>query len=337
MLTNGTNADASAVMANFNYVLNCARGMMAPQPQGRLTLAAATPVMTSSVSAATTIYYTPYLGSVVPLWNGSAMLPTPWTGDLSNITTNSSVGNAGPAAVVANSNYDLFVWLNGSTMTLTRGPAWVSPTSRGTGAGTTELQRQNGIWINKNAIMNGPAANVGTYVGTVSSDASSQIDFIFGGVGTGGVAAVLGVWNAYNRVDFKGFIGDNTPTWTYTGMAWRAANGSNGVRVSFVLGQQEDYVDAEYTAAVYSTAAADDYPAVAVGLDSTASPSGLGSGTSVNNATGLTVRGGAVSNSLGFHYMQALESIPVAPSGTPTFQGSASNSRQTGMIYRGRF
>ena len=87
-------------------------------PQGRLTLATATPVMTSAQTGKTTLYYTPYLGSTVPIYDG-----TNWSharfSELSNITTNSSTGSAGPAAVTTNSNYDLFVWSSGGTLTLT--------------------------------------------------------------------------------------------------------------------------------------------------------------------------------------------------------------------------
>ena len=105
-------------------------------PQGRLTLVTATSVMTSDQSGKTTIYYTPYNGDLVPIYNGTTLLATPFT-ELSNVTTESSTGNAGPAAVANNSNYDLFVWNNGSTVTLTRGPPWTSDTSRGSGVGTT--------------------------------------------------------------------------------------------------------------------------------------------------------------------------------------------------------
>ena len=143
-------------------------------PQGRLTLVTATPVMTSNQTGKTTLYYTPYRGATIPIYDGSK-----WThmvfSELSNITTNSSTGNAGPAAVTTNSNYDLFVWNNSGTLTLTRGPAWSSDTSRGTGAGTTQLTMVNGIWTNTVAITNGPGAGLGTYVGTVRSDGSSQI------------------------------------------------------------------------------------------------------------------------------------------------------------------
>ena len=43
-------------------------------PQGRLTLVSGTPVVTTDQAAKTTIYYSPYAGSVAPFWDG-----TSWT------------------------------------------------------------------------------------------------------------------------------------------------------------------------------------------------------------------------------------------------------------------
>ena len=110
-------------------------------PQGRLTLTSGAPVMTSGVSSSTSIYYTPATGSLIPISDGSKFYPTTFS-ELTNTTTNNTTN---PAACTTNSNYDLFVWDNGGTITLSRGPAWTSDTSRGTGAGTTELQRLNGL------------------------------------------------------------------------------------------------------------------------------------------------------------------------------------------------
>ena len=40
-------------------------------PQGRLTLTSMTPVMTSDQVAATNVYYTPYQGNIVPIYNAA--------------------------------------------------------------------------------------------------------------------------------------------------------------------------------------------------------------------------------------------------------------------------
>lgn len=149
----------------------------ASPPQGRLTLASATPVMTAAQTAKTVVYYTPYVGNQVPLYDGSSTFNMATFAELSNDLTQSATGKAGPAAATTNSNYDFFVWDDAGTKRLTRGPLWTSDTARGTGAGTTELQRVNGIWTNKVAITNGPAAGMGTYVGTIRTDGSSQANW----------------------------------------------------------------------------------------------------------------------------------------------------------------
>ena len=229
-ITLGTNLSMSGTTLNATG----GGGSSAPSPpQGRLTLTTATPVMATSQTAATTIFYSPYVGDQVPIYNGTAFTMTT-AAELSNVTTASSTGNAGPAAVAANSIYDLFVWSNGGTMTLTRGPAWSSDTTRG--AGTT-LVRTLGIWLNNAAITNGPAASRGTYVGTVRSNASSQIDFQFGGSGTPGF---FGVWNTYNRVQLASACAQSTASWAYTSATIRATNGNNNTRLSFVSGLAEE-------------------------------------------------------------------------------------------------
>jgi hypothetical protein len=68
------------------------------------------------------------------------------------------------------------------------------------------------ILLNSVAITNGPAASRGTYVGTTRSNGSSQLDWIVGGSASGGTAAFLWVWNAYNRVTVVGSTIDTGTT-----------------------------------------------------------------------------------------------------------------------------
>jgi hypothetical protein len=73
-------------------------------PQGRLTLTTAVPVLVATVSAAGTVYYTPYQGANVPLYNGTKWINTPFT-EVSQATTDATKS---PAACANNSNYDIF-------------------------------------------------------------------------------------------------------------------------------------------------------------------------------------------------------------------------------------
>lgn len=298
-------------------------------PQGRLTLATGEPVMSSSQAGKTLILYTPYVGNRIPIYDGSAFTMEAFT-ELSNDTTASSTGKAGPAAVTTDSNYDLFVWSDSGTLRLTRGPLWTSGTARGTGSGTSELQRIAGIWTNKVAISNGPGANLGTYVGTVRSNGSSQIDFIPGGSAAGGTAAVLGVWNAWNRVSYGGLIGDTTNSWTYSTATWRAADNSNGMRVSLVAGLQEDFATTRAYSQVGTAVAGS--VAVGIGYDSTTAPSGPASYWLMAGTNLASPVAEFTAQPLGFHYFQQLEKGTAA--GTTTWYGDNGTSEMfTALTY----
>ena len=204
---------------------------------GRLTLQTVTPVMTTTQSAKTTVYYTPYLHQFVPIYDGTNMTMTDIGGELSQATTDATKS---PAAVAASKNYDVFVWSDGGTFRATRGPVWTSDTARGTGAGTSELVMVKGVLLNANAITNGPSTQRGTYVGTIRSNGSSQIDWILGASASGGTAAVLNVWNAYNRVDVGTAVTDSGTGYTLTSATVRQARASAGNQASFVVGLNED-------------------------------------------------------------------------------------------------
>lgn len=294
-------------------------------PCGRLTLQTAVPVMVSTQSAKTTIYYTPYQGNRVPIYDG-----TNWKNfafaELSNATAQSSTGSAGPAAVANTSVYDLFVWNNAGVLTLTRGPLWTNDTARSAG---TALTLVNGILLNNATITNGPAASRGTYVGTVRSNGSAQIDWILGASAAGGTAAFLGVWNAYNRVNIATTVTDSNSPWTQTSATVGPADvGGTGSglnnRITFVSGLAEDSVRGSYVdtfaAAGVLAAEAD----IGLALDSTTAfdkrAAILG-----NTVSAATTAPGHVETlyqpQLGVHYLQALNSSDGTHSST--FYGGA--------------
>lgn len=295
-------------------------------PGGRITLSSATPVMTSDVSNSASIYYTPYKHDKVPLYDGSNWSMTTFT-ELTNTTTDSTKN---PAAVGADSNYDLFVWSDSGTIRLGRGPAWTSATARGTGAGTTELERVNGIWVNKIAITNGPAAQRGIYVGTVRSDASSTIDWELGGTGAGGDAIVLNVWNAYNQEYVMAETKDSTDSWVYTTASWRAANNSALMRASFVVGLPGAFVSAVFNGMAI---AANSW--VGVCLDATNTYTGRTGACQIT--AGIAYSAGAYDGpvSIGSHYISAVEQ----GSATSTFygDGGAPTYAQNGFSFKGNF
>jgi hypothetical protein len=257
----------------------------------------------------------------MPLWNGSTFIYTQCP-QLQNVLANSAVGNAGPAAVAASTAYDLFIWSNAGTPTLTRGPAWANSTpgsgSRGTGAGTTELATVQGLRVNAQAIANGPAAGFGTYVGSFATDGSGTLTYQSGYTqASGGFQGNVSVWNTFNRIDVTSGTGDTTASWTYASTAYRMQNNSAGNRLNFMVGLQEDQLFAIKEQMMSATGSA--VANIALGLNSTtAKYAACNTGRNGNTSGVVTGCAFNVWPAIGPNYIQALE---LAESGTATFYG----------------
>jgi Pectate lyase superfamily protein len=280
---------------------------VAVMPGGRLTLATATPVMMATVSGATTVYYTPYKGRAVPLYNGTTFITTDTGGELSQATTDTTKS---PAAVAASSVYDIFVWNDAGTIRATRGPAWTNTTTRSAGTALTLL---NGILVNNAAITNGPAQYYGTYVGTIASNASSTIDWILGTAASGGGAASLMVWNYYNRVMLATRVTDNGTAYTYTTATIRQARGSTTNQINYLAGMAEDCITAAYQTGVTLVAAVGAFGEIGVGDDSITAFETTPGQVYSNVAVAMTGRADTIYQKgmgepmLGVHYVAALE------------------------------
>lgn len=208
-----------------------------PPPQGRLTPTSATPVITTGVTSGTAVYYTPYIGNLIPVYNGSTMIPT----EFSELTLTLHSSHA------TNAIYDVFVFSNSGILTVVTGPAWSTPTAgagaRGTGASTTELTRVKGIWVNavQMTARNGSTtytvgANLATYVGSIFIDGTAgQITCH----AAWGQSRKWAVWNAYNRVPVTLRAGDSTASWTYAVATIRAANASTANSLTIFSGLPE--------------------------------------------------------------------------------------------------
>jgi hypothetical protein len=259
-------------------------------PQGRLTLQANTPVMTTTQSAQTTLRYDCYVGGGVPYYDG--------TGDQVDIisppygtceVTDAMVSAASAGQVVSGQVYDVW-WAHGGANHICLamsaasggGGGWASDaggsaTARGTGY--TQLDRVTRPYItNKNAIancFNGAnnygtlLANQATYLGTVLATANGQITYQFGSAASGGGAGILSVWNMYNRVTTNTSVIDNGTTYTYTSNVIRQARASATNQVQLVTGLAEDGWNASYSTRITTTAAIGSLSAFGIGLDST--------------------------------------------------------------------
>jgi hypothetical protein len=221
-------------------------------PQGYLTLTSGTPVIASDVTAATAVYYTPFVGNLVPIYNGSRMVPTEIT-ELTLTLVSSHV---------ASTIYDAFVFSNSGVPTLVTGPAWDTSTAgsgaRGTGASTTELTRLNGYWVNKVQMTarNGSttytvAANLATYVGSIFMDGTNgEVSCHL----SWGQSRKWGVWNAYNRQPLLLQAGDSTTDWTYSTNTVRASNNDSDNSLTVFAGMAEEFFDLKFDQRIGVTA-----------------------------------------------------------------------------------
>ena len=300
-------------------------------PQGRLTLASGTPVMTSDVTGATTVYYTPYVGRRVPIWDAAKFVMTDTGGELSQ-----TLGDAtkSPAAAVTGV-YDMFVWNDNGVIRCTRGPVWTDLTIRSAGSALVRIQ---GILVNNAAIPNGPAANRGTYVGTIFVNGTNTVNFQFGGAAAGGSFANFCVWNMYNRVPVCGQSRDTTATWSYATGTWREANNSGNSRIWYVCGLAEDPVFATYQAMVELAGGATNIAYVGIALGAGLVEASLPSGTvgSVGQITGTHLWGTAVAQyagipGLGLRFLQAFEYV--SP-GTAFYYGALASAVANGLTAR---
>lgn len=182
---------------------------------GRLTLTSGVPVTTADVTAAGTLYWTPYAGNDVALYSGSD-----WV-----VFAQAELSIGVPAA--ANQVYDVFVDYNAGTPALTL-TAWTNDTTR-----ATALTTQNGVLV-----LTGTLGK--RYVGTVRTVTASQLNDSL---------TLRHVWNYYHRIPRTLLKTDATASWDYSTATVRQANGSTANQVDLVVGVQEAMLDLMLTAA----------------------------------------------------------------------------------------
>lgn len=124
VFTPGNGLTAVDAGADGAYTLTATVGST---PGGRLTLTSGTPLTTSDVTGATTIYYTPYVHNMIELWTGSAWSPT--------IFTEKSVALGTLASAVK--PHDVFGYLSAGALALEL-LIWTSATARATAIDLTD-------------------------------------------------------------------------------------------------------------------------------------------------------------------------------------------------------
>lgn len=258
--------------------------------EGRLTLTSGTPVTTTDVPGATTVYFTPYKGNRIALYDGAAV----WT---VYAFTEKSVALG---TLTNDLPYDVFIYDNAGTPALEI-LAWSSKTAR-----ATALTTQDGVLVKT-------GATTRRYLGTFHTTAATT---------TEDSAAKRLLWNYYNRVRRSLLAVDTTNTWNYTTATFRQANGSTANQVAVIVGVAESAIDLRLLANAFNTATGVNF-AVAIGEDSTSTPSTTGLmqiGTTYVIGFGVGAEAQLTKiPAAGYHFYAWLEFSVAA--GTTTWQG----------------
>ena len=192
---------------------------------GRLTLESGVPISTNNQTDKTTLFFTPYNGNSIDLYNGINWIRHTFT------QRTLAIG-----ALTASKPHDIFIYNNSGTLTLSA-TEWTNATTR-----ATALTRQDGVYVKSGA------TNY-RYLGTIYIDSGQKCQ------DTNGARFV---WNNQNRVRRLLFATDTTNSWTYTTATYRPFNNSSvdGVgRVSLVCGLEEDILSMTCKAAFSNSSA----------------------------------------------------------------------------------
>lgn len=278
---------------------------------GRLTLTSATPVLTTTVTGAGTVYFTPYNGNAIALYNGSS-----WE---VKTFTELSITLSGLSASTA---YDVWAYNNAGTVALDT-TAWTNVTTR-----ATALAFQDGVYVK-----NGDATR--RYIGSIVLDGSKQCAVNFGASADGGTAGRCDIWNANNRVDIAFCVRDTTNSWAWATTSWQQANASAGNQVTVFLGLSLP-VRGSYTTTSGGTT---NIRYAGIGMDSTSALANFATSFAMPPGGSAAASSGHVAMfdgliDVGQHYLAAIE----FGNGSVTFYGDNGTAQlRSGLIVRSQY
>lgn len=267
---------------------------------GRLTLETAVPVSTSDQTAKTSVFFTPYRGNQVALFDGTFWAYYTLTERTLALGT-----------ITSGKNYDIFLYNNAGTLTLELSAAWASDTAR-----TDALVLQDGVYVKSGA----PTRR---YVGMIRTTSTTT---------TEDSAAKRFVWNAQHRTQrqMRNAL-ETADSWNYTLATWRQANANAANQLMYVVGLAEDAVTAA-VAIMRFNSTNNNAACVGVGVDSTSVNSAhfYGSNASSSFPTQAVSQYAGVPG-IGYHFLAWLEYS--AAVGTCTWYGDAGGTTiyQAGM------
>jgi hypothetical protein len=222
-------------------------GQVPSVANGRLTLVSNEPIPTSDVASASTLYYTPYEGDAISLYNTNT---SKW--GLARFSELSLV----LSGLSGSTNYDVFLENSSGTLTLSA-VAWPSNVR------SAALAVNDGILTKSGDISKRYLGSFRALSSTTTCD-SRQQRFL---------------WNYYNRVRRYLYVTESEDFWrsTNTGSVYDYANANASNKVEFIIGYKEVLLRSD----VYSSLDIDIYDCrsgAGMGLDGVISgfPAGFG-------------------------------------------------------------
>jgi hypothetical protein len=277
--------DASGI----NYVDQTSFGL-------RLTLISNEPVSVTSVASAATLYLTPHTSGRASVYDG-----TNW------INLNVSEVSLALSGMTTSKNYDVFLYLNGSSPALELSAAWTSDTAR-----SDSLTRQDGVLVKS-------ANKTRRYVGTIRAISATTV---------ADSTTQRYVWNYYNRVPKMLTVTDTTASWTWaTTNTWRQVRATSTNRVEYVSGDTTS-VECAALGLVQCTVAS--HVRVGIGIDSTTADSCQLNLGHLYTAGAINVATAQYRGQIGLGY-HALNWIEFTQFATATFYGYDALLRNPGL------
>lgn len=203
--------------------------------EGRLTLTSGTPVTTSDVTGATTVYWTPFIGNRISLFDGSST----WTA-IAASETSLALGT-----LSSGKPYDVFGYNNSGALALEL-LAWTDDTTR-----ATALTTQDGVLVKSGATTR---RYLGSFYTTATTTTEDSMQYRY-------------LYNANNRVPRRLFRYDSTASYTYTTATVRQARADTNNQVGVMVGNPYEAIQVGVTAA--PTSSTTGYGLIGVGEDST--------------------------------------------------------------------
>jgi hypothetical protein len=268
---------------------------------GRLTTEPGVPVSINDRLAQPAVYFTPYAGASIPLFDGTYWRATPLT-EVTISLTNLAVGV-----------YDLFAYRDaGGAVAVDAPVAWAASTARAVALGT-----QDGVSVKAGD----PTRR---YIGTVATTALGQ---------TEDSHAKRMVWNAQNRRPRPVRRFETATSWTYTvENTWRQANANAANQIAIVVGLLEAPIRLALTMnGAHSVA--NGRIAAAIGEDATTAPMAAspiaGQANGASGWSSVHVALDALPTTVGQHAYAWLEAMSLA--GTATYYNDPAGLTRSGL------